>query len=376
MKIARDVLTEIQEVLFKDKVVVIYGTRRVGKTTLVKHILEQYPDKKTEYFNCEDTQVRQQLENPTIENFRRAFSQYDLVVFDEAQVVNNIGFSLKLLHDSFPELQIIATGSSSFELSNKIGEPLVGRARYFTLYPFSLNEINTSFLKTDAGIEHILRFGMYPSVVNKSEKEMRREILDITNGYLYKDIFALEGLKHSRLFTDLLTKLALQVGSEVSYNELAASLGISIETLQKYIELLEKCFVLFVLPAFSRNLRKEVGKKTRKIYFYDLGVRNAIINQFAPMNLREDVGAMWENFCIAELIKKAHNKGCFPNSYFWRTYDGKEIDFIEEFDGVLHAYEFKYSPNQKVKVPKIFMDEYKPRFSTINRENYADFLLQ
>lgn len=375
MEIARDILTEIQEVLFKDKVIVIYGTRRVGKTTLAKHLLEEYPDKRSEYFNCEDAQVRRLLEDPTIEKFRRAFFQHDLVVFDEAQVVSNIGFSLKLLHDSLPELQIIATGSSSFELSNKIGEPLVGRARYFTLYPFSLNEINTSFLQTDSGIEHILRFGLYPTVINKSEKEMRREIVDITNGYLYKDIFALEGLKHSQLFTDLLTKLALQVGSEVSYNELASSLRLSIETLQKYIELLEKCFVLFVLPAFSRNLRKEVGKKTRKIYFYDLGVRNAIINQFASLNLRSDVGALWENFCIAELIKKAHNKGFFPNNYFWRTYDGKEIDFIEEFDGILRAYEFKYSPNQKVKLPKIFVEEYRPQFSAINRENYAEYLL-
>ena len=375
MEIIRDTLSEIQEVLFKDKVIVIYGTRRVGKTTLAQHILNKYPKKRSNYFNCEDVRIRRLLEDTTIENFRRAFSQYDLVVFDEAQIVRNIGFSLKLLHDSLPKLQIIATGSSSFELSNKIGEPLVGRARYFTLYPFSLNEITTDFLQTDSSIEHILRFGLYPTVVNKSEKEMKREITDITNGYLYKDIFALEGLKHSQMLTDLLTQLALQVGSEVSYNELASSLRISIETLQKYIELLEKCFVLFVLPAFSRNLRKEVGKKTRKIYFYDLGVRNAIINQFAPLNLRNDVGALWENFCITELIKKAHNKGFFPNNYFWRTYEGKEIDFIEESDGILNAYEFKYSPNQKVKVPKIFMDEYKPHFSAINRENYAEYLL-
>lgn len=375
MEIIRDTLSEIQEVLFQDKVIVIYGTRRVGKTTLAQYILNKYPNKKSNYFNCEDVRTRRLLEDTSVENFRRAFSQYDLVVFDEAQIVRNIGFSLKLLHDSFPELQIVATGSSSFELSNKIGEPLVGRARYFTLYPFSLNEITTDFLQTDSSIEHILRFGLYPTVINKSEKEMKREITDITNGYLYKDIFALEGLRHSQLLTDLLTQLALQVGSEVSYNELASSLRISIETLQKYIELLEKCFVLFVLPAFNRNLRKEVGKKTRKIYFYDLGVRNALINQFAPLNLRNDVGALWENFCIIELIKKAHNKGFFPNNYFWRTYEGKEIDFIEESDGILNAYEFKYSPNQKVKIPKIFMDEYKPRFSSINRENYAKYLL-
>lgn len=372
----REILASITDNLFKNKVIVIYGARRTGKTTLAKHILSLYSDNKsTKYFSCEDFETKNLLETTNTETLHNALDPYDLIVLDEAQVLNNVGLTLKIIHDFLPKLQIIATGSSSFDLMNKIGEPLVGRSRTYTLYPFSLREVGMDFLQLQSNLEHILRFGLYPTVIGQSDKDAKEELLDIKNGYLYKDILAIEKIKNSKILINLLISLALQVGSEVSYNELANTLGISTITVQKYIDLLEKCFVIFVLPAFSRNIRKEIGAKSKKIYFYDLGIRNAIINSFAPLNLRTDAGILWENFCIVELIKKTNNQRKFANNYFWRTYDQQEVDFIEEYDGVLHAYEFKYSPNQRVKIPKIFMDTYHPEFHTINKENWFEYLL-
>ncbi|MDR1665927.1 MAG: ATP-binding protein [Puniceicoccales bacterium] len=369
----RDLLPCIGHSLFKGKVIVLYGTRRVGKTTLVKHIMGQYKDRSTRYFNCEDWITRQQLETTNTEELYKVLGKYDLVVMDEAQFIEPIGWILKIINDAYPEIQIIATGSSSFDLANKTGEPLVGRSRVFTLYPFSLNELGYDLIKLNSNIENILRFGLYPTVIEKTEEESKEELANITSGYLYKDILAIEGIKHSKVLMELLVALSLQMGNEISYNELSNKLGISVNTVIRYIDLLEKCFVIFVLPAFSRNLRNEVGIKSKKIYFYDLGIRNAIINNFAPLALRTDVGALWENFCIMELIKKRRNSRLFTNHYFWRTYDKQEIDFIEEYNGKIYGYELKY--NRKAKIPKIFTKTYDAPVKIINKSNYFDVFL-
>ncbi len=371
----REICPEIINNLFNGKVIIIYGARRTGKTTLVKHILNMYKkEKTTKYFNCEDFETKNLIETTNTETLYNMLHSYELVVFDEAQILNDVGLILKIIHDFMPNLQIIVTGSSSFNLMSQVGEPLVGRSRTYTLYPFSVRELGMDFVQIQSNLEHILRFGLYPSVINQSDKYAKEELIELKNGYLYKDILALEKIKNSNTLINLLIALALQVGSEVSYNELSRTLGISTVTVQKYIDLLEKCFVIFVLPAFSRNIRKEVGIKSKKIYFYDIGIRNAIINSFAPLNLRTDVGILWENFCIVELIKKSNNLRKFSNNYFWRTYDQQELDFIEEYDGILNAYEFKYSPKQKVKTPKIFIDTYNSKFQVINRENWYTYL--
>jgi predicted AAA+ superfamily ATPase len=371
----RDLFKHINRNLFRGKTIVIYGTRRVGKTTLVNQLLEHYKDKSTKYFSCEDFETRKQIDTTNTEALKKVFSGCDIAVIDEAQIINKIGLTLKIIHDFIPEVQLIVTESSSFDLANKIGEPLVGRSRNYKLYPFSLRELNYDYIKILSNIDFILRFGLYPTVVDQNEDDAKKELMDLVNGYLYQDLLAIDGIKHSKILLDLLAALALQVGSEVSYNELSKTLGIGVSTVSRYIDLLEKCFVIFELTAFSRNIRKEVGRKSKKIYFYDLGVRNAIIHAFAPLDMRADVGALWENFCIVELMKKANNNQQFSNNYFWRTYDQQEVDFIEEYDGVLHAYEFKYSAKAKVKPPKLFLETYQSEFTVINRDNWYEKLV-
>ncbi|GHU10982.1 ATPase [Alphaproteobacteria bacterium] len=372
--IERTIQKHIEENLFRGKVMVIFGTRRVGKTTLVRQILNRYQTlgKRCAYFNCESFDVREKIETTNFQKIEAFLKPYDLIALDEAQYIETIGRSLKIMVDTHPEVQIIATGSSSFDIANKTGEPLVGRARHYTLYPFSLKEFSNEVITLSSNLEKFLRFGLYPTVI--SAIDPAEELRDIVGGYLYKDILAIEGMKSSKLLIDLLKLLALQLGSEVSYNELSNNLGIGISTVIKYIDLLERCFIVFTLPAFSRNLRNEVGRKSKKIYFYDLGVRNAIINAFAPLDMRADVGALWENFCIVELMKKAQNNRQFSNNYFWRTYDQQEVDFIEEYDGVLHAYEFKYSAKAKVKPPKLFLETYPSEFTVIIRDNWYEKL--
>jgi predicted AAA+ superfamily ATPase len=365
----------IEENLFVGKVVVIFGTRRVGKTTLTKQILDKYrtQGKKCAYFNCESLEVRENIETTSLSKLETFIKPYDLIVLDEAQYIETIGQALKIIVDSHPEVQIIATGSSSFDIANKTGEPLVGRSRHYTLLPFSLVEINDDPITLSSNIDRFLRFGIYPTVISAIDPV--EELRDIVGGYLYKDILAIEGMKSSKLLIDLLKLLALQIGSEVSYNELSNNLGISINTVIKYIDLLEQCFIVFTLPAFSRNLRNEVGRKSKKIYFHDLGVRNTIINAFNTLDTRNDIGALWENFCIVELMKKANNSRQFFNNYFWRTYEKQEIDFLQERDGILHAYEFKYSPKAKAKPPRVFTETYKCEFSIIHKNNCLEKLV-
>lgn len=375
MEYIRIIQKQIEANLFKNKVIIIYGARRVGKTTLSKSILQKYDGSR--YINCELLQNKMALETTNSDALRAFLGNDKIVVLDEAQYINNIGLILKIINDTFPDLQIIVTGSSSFELGNTIAEPLTGRSRQYLLMPFSIEELLQNYTTVDitARLENILRFGLYPEVFDKPEDYMVEELNNIASNYLYKDVLQFERLKRSDLLMNLLRALALQLGSEVSMNELSKTIGTSVQTIQKYIDLLEKSFVIFSLKSYSRNLRKEIAK-SKKIFFYDLGIRNAIIQNFNPLSLRNDVGGLWENFCIVERIKRTQYHRIFSNNYFWRTYDQKEVDYIEEHSGQLHAYEFKYNPKANVKWPKEFLETYDNSSLTIvNSDNFLEKLI-
>lgn len=370
----RNLEKQIEKWLFKKKILIIYGPRQVGKTTLVKSLLQKHPQKSA-YFNCEDLFIKQNLEIHNAEHLKKYLGTYQLIVLDEAHLVVNIGSTLKLLWDTLPNLQIIATGSSSFELSNKINEPLTGRALEFRLFPLSLAEIASQYDKfqLQTVIDNIMRFGAYPEVINADTQNAPLLVKDITNKYLFKDILEFEGIKNSDVLLKLLQALALQLGNEVSYAELGTILGISKNTVTKYVDLLEKCFVIYRLKPFSRNLRKELNKK-HKIYFYDLGIRNSIINNFNEPGLRTDVGPLWENLLITERFKYNQYAQKLVNPWFWRTHDQKEIDYIEEEGGTLHGFEFKWN-SDKYKKPAEFLTAYPGSdIHLINRKNFFEFV--
>jgi predicted AAA+ superfamily ATPase len=370
MHILRDIQDQIQKNLFKGKVIIIYGARRVGKTTLAKQILKEYPEGK--YINCELLQYKTALETTNSEKLKDIIYNHKLVVLDEAQSIHNIGLVLKIITDTFPETQIIATGSSSFDLASEISEPLTGRMRKYTLYPFSYNEIVREYSLADleARLDKFLRFGLYPEVYDKNEDDSIEELNELASNYLYKDVLQYQNIRKPNLIIDLLRALALQLGSEVSIHKLASLLKQNSHTVLRYIELLEKSFVIFRLRAFTRNLRNEISK-TQKIYFFDLGIRNSLIQNFNPVSLRNDTGGLWENFCILERMKFLENNRKFVNTYFWRTYNQQEIDYIEEYGGMLHAFEFKYATTKKVTVPKAFNSLYpKHSFTLITADNF------
>jgi uncharacterized protein len=376
MNITRSIQSEIEESAFKQKVIIIYGARRTGKTTLVKEILNKY---KTggRYINCESLVNKQALETNNIDQLKAFLGDYRLVVLDEAQNIEKIGYVLKLLIDTFPEIQIIATGSNSFDLANQTGEPLVGRSRNFILYPLSLSEIKNwqDLFFVEAKLESILRFGSMPSVFNLTEEESKEELNQITTSYLYKDILAFEGIKKSKPIQNLLIALALQLGNEVSFRELGQIIGINHATVARYIDILEKSYIVFTLNSLSRNPRNEI-KHGKKIYFYDLGIRNSLIQNYNNLNMRSDTGGLWENFCILERMKKAQSEKLFFNPYFWRTTTQKEVDYIEEHSGILHAFEFKWADKKKVKPPTLFLESYQNSlFSLVNNKNYIEYLL-
>jgi predicted AAA+ superfamily ATPase len=372
--IRREIQSIIEKQLFKGKVIIIYGPRRVGKTTLSKQLLTSL--KKSRYLNCELLENKIALETTNSSALKSFLGNYRLIVLDEAQHIHDIGRILKIISDTFPEIQIIATGSSSFELGNRVSEPLTGRSREYLLFPFSLKEIVTGSdrINVNAGMEEILRFGLYPEVYGKPENEAIEELSQIASNYLYKDILQLETIKRPGLLLNLLNALALQIGNEISLNELSRMLRETVPTIQRYIELLEKAFVIFRLRSFSRNLRKEIAKG-QKIYFYDPGIRNALIRNFNLLNLRNDTGGVWENFCIVERMKYNLNQRRFVNSWFWRTYDQKEVDYIEEEGGKLTAVEFKFKSERKSRVIKEFQDTYPAAsFLTVSKENIWDFV--
>lgn len=373
--IPRIIQQEIEKNLFKNKVLLLIGARQIGKTTLLKKVLQNCTEKSL-WLNADEYDVKRKLENATTSTqLLQLFGNAKLIVIDEAQQVEDIGLKLKLVIDTNPELQIIATGSSAFELLQKSNEPLTGRKKEYHLYPISFSEMvsHTSLLTEQRLLENRLIYGSYPEVINNpgNEKEVLKEI---TNSYLYKDVLRYDGIKKASVIDKLLVALALQVGSEVSYNELAKTIGnINSATVEKYIDLLEKAFVIYKLPALSRNLRNEI-KKGKKIYFYDNGIRNSIINNFNPLALRNDKGALWENFLISERMKTNSYNKHYCNTYFWRTFDQAEVDYIEEYDGALHVFEFKWKTSNK-KVPASLLNSYTVNTTAIvDTDNYGGFI--
>ena len=372
MLIKRKIEDLVKKSLFKGKIIIIYGARQVGKTTLVKEIERSYSDNSS-YFNCDERDVREALTNKTSTELKQFIGDKKLVIIDEAQRVENIGLTLKLLADNFSDMQIIATGSSSFDLSNKISEPLTGRKNEFYLYPFSLEELGQIYsdLELDRLLENRMIFGMYPEIV-KDQKNASKKLKSISQSYAYKDILAYQNIKNPEILEKLLQALALQLGSEVSYNELASTVGIDKNTVSSYIRILEQAFIIFRLKPFRKNLRVEL-RKLRKVYFYDNGMRNALINNLNPLHLRQDVGALWENFMLSERVKYNSWQEVFKNTYFWRT-KKQEIDYLEEEAGKLEAFEFKWQ-SDKLKIPKAFAEAYSQTPVTlITRKNYQEFL--
>ena len=376
--IERDLKAVLESKIGKGKVLLLIGPRQVGKTTLLKNILTSVSsEKKVQFWNCDESDVRQFLSEANSAKLKSFVGNSDFIVIDEAQRVKDIGLTIKLLHDSFPNVQLAVTGSSSLDLSNSINEPLTGRKFEYNLFPFSTNELvnHTSMLEEMRLLKNRLVYGFYPDVVNNPGEE--KEILtNIVNSYLYKDVFEFQDIRKSSVIEKLVQALALQVGSEVSFNELGNLLGIDTVTVQRYVDLLEKAYVIFHIRSFSRNVRNEL-KKSIKIYFYDNGVRNSVISNFSPVELRSDIGALWENFLISERIKNNvyHNKNA--KYYFWRTTQKQEIDFIEEVDQNLFAYEFKYNPKKaNSKCPVTFSNNYpNVPFDVITSENYMDFVV-
>lgn len=372
--ISRKLEALIQSRLGDGKAIVLMGARQVGKTTLLRSLFAQNPD--TLWLNGDEKDVQDLLANSSGSRLRAFFGRKKIIIIDEAQRIPAIGIKLKLITDQIPEVQVIATGSSAFELANKLNESLAGRKWEYRMFPLSMEEMvaHHGLLEEKRLLPHRLIFGYYPEVVSSRGDE--REILkQLTESYLYKDILWLEQIKKPEGLIRLLQALAFQVGSQVSYNELSRTTGIDFKTIEKYISILEQTYVIFRLGSFSRNLRSELTK-SRKIYFYDNGIRNAIITNFNPPESRTDVGALWENFLVSERMKFNEYHRNWVNSWYWRTKDQKEIDYIEEKDGVLRAFEFKWNPSAKIKSPALFLNAYPgSTFSAIHPENPEEFIL-
>jgi hypothetical protein len=368
----------LKEQLIKDikpgHVTVLFGAKRTGKTILMQHIKDSLVNKKILMLNGEDYDVANIFSSKRQSVLKNLVSGYDCLFLDEAQSITGIGENLKLLVDTQPEIAVFVTGSASFDLRNKIGEPLTGRSRFYKLYPYSLSEMANDYITAINQLPSILVFGSYPQVYAAANDKDKRQLLeDIRNGYLLKDVLQLDNLKDSLFVMNLLRNLAFQIGNDVSYNNLASSLNTTVKTVQRYLDILEKTFIIFRLYGFSRNLSKEISKSPR-FFFWDNGIRNSIISNFNPIEMRDDTGRLWENYGIAERVKKQLYNQTFSNFYFWRTYDQQEIDLIEETDTKLNAFEFKWG-DKIVSVPKVFLNNYPTaQFETINRLNIYDFL--
>ena len=373
--ITRSIQKKIEQKLFRGKAIVVVGARQVGKTTLFNEILRSRTEK-TLRLNLDEADARELLTNPTMAELRQLIADNQILMVDEAQRATDMGLTLKRIQDNFPHIQLMVTGSSSLDLRSSINEPMTGRKWEYQLFPLSTAEILNAngILAVRQTLESRLIYGSYPDVLNY-QTEARETLTNITSSYLYKDLLELEGIRKPALLEKLLVALALQMGSEVSYNELAQTVGSDSKTVEKYIDLLEKCFIIFRLQAFSRNLRNEL-KKSRKIYFYDNGVRNAILQNFTPLALRNDTGALWENFFISERLKANHYAGRYAKSYFWRTKSQQEIDYVEESDGAFRAFELKWNPKKgNAAIPASFMQAYPVAEAVvITPENYLDYL--
>lgn len=371
--IVRALQENMEKRFFKGKALLLFGPRQSGKSTLVDTILK---NKDHLYLNGDDADVQEILTNTTAAKLKLVTGNKTILFIDEAQRIQNIGLTLKIFTDQLKSVQVIATGSSAFELSSRVNEPLTGRKYEFLLYPLSFGELvkHHGLIQEKRYLEHRLIYGSYPEIVTKIGEEV--ELLKLlASSYLYKDLLMLEQIKKPLILSKLLKVLALQVGSEISFQEIAQTINSDPKTVDKYIDLLEKTFVIFRLPAFSRNVRNEI-KKGKKVYFYDCGIRNAVINNFKPLHERTDVGALWENYVISERLKFLQYQNMEASQYFWRTTQQQEIDLIEEIDGKLFAYEFKWSKKAKVRFSSTFEDNYpNTQYNVITPENIEEFLM-
>ena len=371
LMIHRYLETQITKALDGGFVTILYGARQVGKTTLANKILSQ--TRHTLYLNCDDPAVLSRLHNQSLAGLRSIIADASLLVIDEAQRVENIGVTAKLIHDSMPEKKLLLTGSSSLDLANKIKEPLTGRSKELLLYPLSLREVTHNVIEADGYLQRLLVYGGYPGLWGLNESEAAEQAREIANRYLYRDAFALGTVYDQTVIDNLLRLLAHQIGSEVSYSELAGNLEVSKETVMRYIDLLEKAFIIFRLPQFRKNQRVQVGR-LRKIYFYDLGMRNALVDDFKPLKLRGDVGALWENFVIVERLKKHQFEQKYVRSYYWRSRDKQEVDLVEESGGAFAAFECKW--NKQPRVPGGFSAAYPNLMVTgVTKDTYWESLI-
>ena len=373
--IYRKILHSIERHLFKGKVILIFGARQVGKTTLVTQLLA----KRNEFvlrISGDEPDIREIFKSITSIQLKTFVGKHNILFIDEAQRIQNIGLTLKLLVDNFKDLQVIATGSSVFELADKTSEPLTGRKYVFHLHPISFEEMleHSSLITEKRNLHQRLVYGSYPEIITK-EEESKVLLKLLADSYLFKDLLLLETVKKPVLLEKILKALALQIGNQVSYNEIARLVQADKVTVEKYIDLLQKTYVIFTLPAFSKNVRNEI-KKSRKIYFYDNGIRNALIGNFNPIQSRTDIGALWENYLVSERQKFIHNNVIDKQIYFWRTTQQQEIDYIEEDANSLHAYEFKWNANKTPKISKTFARAYPHNiYKVINKLNYEYFLI-
>lgn len=371
MKVERILKNTLIEQFNSGKAIVLIGPRQVGKSTLIREILKQ---RDFLFLDGDDFSVQQQLSEPNTSYLKRLIGDKKIVFIDEAQRIKNIGITSKIIIDQFKDVQLLLSGSSAFELNHEINEPLTGRKWEYNLYPISFEELEKTigFSEISMQLEERIIYGMYPDVLNHRGNE--KEVLEnLINSYLYKDILMLSGIKKADVLQKLTQALALQIGSEVSYNELAKLIGVNKETIGSYIDILEKAYVLFRVNPFSRNLRNEI-KTNKKIYFYDTGLRNALIANFNSLDLRVDKGALWENFLISERIKYLKYHKRYTKTYFWRTAQQQEIDWIEEVDGTITAYEFKWKSKKNIKFPQKFIDAYQAEVKVIDTDNYYEFI--
>lgn len=369
--------TRTLENLIKNKInsgkaIVVVGARQVGKTTLINTLLK---DQDFLFLDADDPATRSLLQQPTTEQLRTIIGHHKFIFLDEAQRIPGIGLTLKIITDQFKQVQLYVSGSASFELGNQLNEPLTGRKWEYELFPVSWEEYENKIgiIKSEQQLENRLLYGFYPDVLNNQGDE--REVLkNLVNSYLFRDILAFSDIRKPEVLEKLVQALALQMGSEVNYNELSQLIGINKITVQKYIEILEKSYLVFRLNSFSRNLRNEI-KQNRKIYFYDNGIRNMVIGNFNPINLRVDKGALWENFLVSERRKQHLYKSTFASMYFWRTKQQQEIDFVEELNGSIHGYEFKWKQDKRTKFPQNFLTSYNATATVIDRSNFREFVI-
>ncbi len=354
------------------KAIIVVGARQVGKTTLIKKILK---GQDYLFLDGDDPSIRQLLQSPNTEQIRSILAGNKIVFIDEAQRIDGIGLTLKIITDQFKDVQLMVTGSSSFELGNKLNESLAGRKWEYELFPIAWEEFEKKegFVSAEQQLENRLLYGFYPDVLNHKGNE-RAVLKNLVSSYLYRDILSFAEIRRPEVLDKLLLALAFQIGNEVNYNELSKLVGINKITVQKYIDILEKGFIIFRLNSFSRNLRNEI-KRNRKIYFYDNGIRNMITGNFSALNLRTDVGALWENFLVSERMKQNIYKETFARMYFWRTKQQQEVDYVEEKDGEIYGYEFKWQAKNKVRLPKTFVETYHAKTKVIDRNNFREFVI-